>query len=271
MADYKDVIAAMERIAPPQLAASWDNTGLLVEPLSPRPARRVLLTIDLTEPVLAEAVAGEVDFIVSYHPPIFEGLKRLTASRPLSRVVLGAIAAGIPIYSPHTALDSAPHGMSDWLLDGLGPMVVRKAIQPALSFEDVGGPAVGFGRLGELAGAEPVAELARRLKAWLNLSHVRVAAPEEHAAGLPLREVAVCPGAGGSIFEGVRNVEVFITGEMRHHDVLALVAKGSSVILTDHSNTERGFMHVLAARLQDALDGVAVAVSTVDRDPLRVV
>ncbi|MCO4772459.1 MAG: Nif3-like dinuclear metal center hexameric protein [Deltaproteobacteria bacterium] len=271
MTAHTDVVAALERIAPPQLAASWDNVGLLVEPLAPRAVRRVLLTIDLTEPVFAEAQERSADFIVSYHPPIFAGIKRLTAGRPMSRVVLGAIAAGIPIYSPHTALDAAPHGMNDWLLDALGPMIVRRAIQPAPFFEDVGGPAAGVGRIGELAGAEPLSELIRRLKAWLDLPYVRVATPDEHAAGRPLKEVAVCPGAGGAVFEGMKGIELFVTGEMRHHDVLNKVAEGSSVILTEHTNCERGYLGVLARRLHELLDGVEVMVSAVDQDPLRVV
>lgn len=271
MTRHTDVVAALERIAPPALASSWDNVGLLVQPLDPRPVRRVLLTIDLTEPVFAEAVERDADFIVSYHPPIFTGMKRLTPARPQSRVILGAIAQGIPIYSPHTALDAAPQGMTDWLLDGLGPMVVRKAIQPALSFEDVGGPAIGVGRIGELAGAEPLSELIGRLKSWLNLQHVRVAAPDEHAAGLPIKEIAVCPGAGGSVFENVRGIELFVTGEMRHHDVLAMVSRGASVILTEHTNTERGYLQVLRRRLEAVLDGVEVVVSRIDRDPLRVI
>lgn len=271
MTTHSDVVAVLERIAPLELAASWDNVGLLVEPLAPRPVRTILLTIDLTEPVWAEAQAADADFIVSYHPPIFSGLKRLRPTDALSRVLLGALTDRVPIYSPHTALDAAPGGMADWLLDGLGPCIVRKAIDPALAFEDVGSPAVGAGRIGELAGREPLTELVRRLKAWLDLPYLRVAAPEEHAAGQPLCEVAVCPGAGGSLFEGVTGVELFVTGEMRHHDVLRRVAAGSSVILTDHTNTERGYLDVLAARLGNELPGVDVVVARSDRDPLRVV
>ena len=268
---HTDVVSALERIAPLSLAAAWDNVGLLVEPGTPRDVQRVLLTIDLTEAVFAEAMQREADFIVSYHPPIFEGVTRLVQSSPSARLLMGAIAAQLPIYSPHTALDAVPDGMSDWLLSGLGNTIVSRAIHPASHFEEVAGPAAGVGRLGELATAVPLSVLIRRLKAWLDLEHVRVAAPEDHAAGKPLRELAVCPGAGGSLFKGVAGVELFVTGEMRHHDVLALVAAGSSVILTDHSNCERGYLQVLAGRLTDALDGVEVMVANSDRDPLRVV
>ena len=70
--DSKDCVQALERIVPMKLAGDWDNVGLLVEGPASRRVRRALLTIDLTETVLAEAVEN-VDFIVAYHPPIFGG------------------------------------------------------------------------------------------------------------------------------------------------------------------------------------------------------
>ena len=67
-------------------------------------------------------------------------------------------------------------------------------------------------------------------------------------------------------------MDLLVTGEMRHHDVLARVASGTSVILTDHSHSERGYLPVLAARLAEALaSGVEVRVSEVDADPLRII
>jgi putative NIF3 family GTP cyclohydrolase 1 type 2 len=82
--------------------------------------------------------------------------------------------------------------------------------------------------------------------------------------------VAVCPGAGGSVFEQVDEVDLLVTGEMRHHDVLSRASQGTSVILTDHTNSERGFLASLAKRLTDACLGLEVSVSKVDRDPLQI-
>jgi putative NIF3 family GTP cyclohydrolase 1 type 2 len=80
--------------------------------------------------------------------------------------------------------------------------------------------------------------------------------------------VAVCPGAGGSLFQGVR-ADLLLTGEMRHHDVLAQVERGGAVILTDHTNTERGFLAIYAERV-GRVCGVEVVRSARDHDPLRV-
>jgi len=117
---HLDVAAAMARIAPPGLAEEWDNTGLLVEPAGRVPVERVLLTVDLTEPVLAEARAGKCRMILAYHPPLFRPLKRLRWDRPGERVLLQAVKWGIVIYSPHTSLDAAAGGVNDWLAAGVG-------------------------------------------------------------------------------------------------------------------------------------------------------
>lgn len=74
------VVACFNRIAPLTLAEPWDNVGLLVEPFTPKVIKKILLTNDLTESVMQEAVESSVDLIYSYHPPIFAPLKRIRAS-----------------------------------------------------------------------------------------------------------------------------------------------------------------------------------------------
>jgi dinuclear metal center YbgI/SA1388 family protein len=118
-----DLANALSSIAPPHLAESWDNVGLLLgDPDAP--CARALLTIDLTEAVLDEAVRRGADAVVAYHPPIFHPLKSLLRTEPAQRVILDAAAAGIALLSPHTALDAAHGGVNDWLAScvGLGPV-----------------------------------------------------------------------------------------------------------------------------------------------------
>ena len=117
-----DLTGVMEKLAPPELAEGWDNVGLLVGNPAWVIEGPVLLTIDLTEAVLQEAVQAGSRAIVAYHPPIFHAAKRIVdgPGSPMSqRIVLRAIEAGIAVYSPHTALDAVTGGISDWLADGL--------------------------------------------------------------------------------------------------------------------------------------------------------
>ncbi|MCE9590392.1 MAG: Nif3-like dinuclear metal center hexameric protein [Planctomycetes bacterium] len=115
----KDVIAALERVAPLHLAEAWDRVGLQIGDPAAR-VRRGMLCIDLTEAVVREAEAARAGLVVAYHPPIFEPIKSLTAGEWKSRVIMRCVRAGIAVYSPHTALDAAEGGMNDWFAAGLG-------------------------------------------------------------------------------------------------------------------------------------------------------
>jgi putative NIF3 family GTP cyclohydrolase 1 type 2 len=108
-----DVCAALQQIAPLELAQGWDNVGLLAGDRT-APVRRMLLCIDLTPPVAREAVRGRYDLVMAYHPPIFKPVPRLTAqdAGPES-AVFRCITAGIAVYSTHTALDAAEGGTND--------------------------------------------------------------------------------------------------------------------------------------------------------------
>lgn len=80
MSSLSSVVDEFTRLAPLTLAESWDNVGLLVEPSQPKTINKILLTNDLTESVMEEAIASSIDLIYSYHPPIFAPLKKITTS-----------------------------------------------------------------------------------------------------------------------------------------------------------------------------------------------
>lgn len=110
---------AIEAFAPPEGAESWDRVGLHVGDPARELTGPVLLTIDLTERVLEEAVGIGASTIIAYHPPIWAPLTRLTSETAAERIIRGAVEAGIAVYSPHTALDSARGGVTDWLCEGI--------------------------------------------------------------------------------------------------------------------------------------------------------
>ena len=269
MPSLNELVAGLEAIAPLQFAAEWDNVGLLIEP-APRPegvpdVERVLLTIDLTEAVLDEAREKRATLVVAYHPPIFAGLKRLTASSLEGRIALRTVDARVAVYSPHTALDAVVGGVNDWLADALGAGD-RRPIEPTPGAPD----GTGMGRRIELARPMGLDDAVVAIKRHLALDQVRVARAARHLAGKPLRNAAVCAGAGGAILSGLRDTDLILTGEMRHHDVNQLVARGSSVVLCDHTNTERGYLQRFAERMQARWPGLDVLCSACDRDPLTI-
>lgn len=106
----KDVINAMEQIAPLKLAdTAWDNVGLLAESPLPLNKRLVLVANDLSSQVVSEAVFKKASMVIAYHPPWFKASKNIRLDGALSNVNY-CICNGISVYSPHTALDAIDGG-----------------------------------------------------------------------------------------------------------------------------------------------------------------
>ena len=115
----RDITTWLESWAPKQWAESYDNVGLLVGELD-APVRRVLVSLDCTEAVVAEAEREGCELIVSHHPVIFGGLKRLNGSNDVERTVMRAIRSGIALYAIHTNLDNVMTGVNRRLGEALG-------------------------------------------------------------------------------------------------------------------------------------------------------
>jgi dinuclear metal center YbgI/SA1388 family protein len=264
----------MERIAPVRLAEKWDNVGLLLESPVQKHGRKIMLTIDLTTPVLQESLAKDASVIIAYHPAIFRGLQSITLSNPLQSSLLKCAASGISIYSPHTALDAVWGGINDWLAEGLMKSKedgeVRALVREKLNVA-TGESEGGEGRL--VTFKEPIGMdvLEQRIKSHLKLSQIQVGYPADQD-GRPstIRSIAICAGSGGSMLAG-QDADLYLTGEMSHHEVLAAVASGKHVVLCGHTNTERGYLPILARKLLTELEDVEVVVSAEDRHPLAVV
>jgi len=262
----------MDRIAPLALAEKWDNVGLLLEApyQQQRAAHNILLTIDLTTRVADEALSLPASVIIAYHPPIFKPISSLTLSNPLQASLLRCAAAGISVYSPHSALDSVHDGITDWLASGLGAGSLVSIGDAHASGR--GGP----GRLLRLNEKTTLWSLQERIKKHLGLAQLQVARRTD-SPNTEVQSVAICAGSGGSMLLGV-DADVYFTGEMSHHEVLAAVANGRDVILCGHTNTERGFLPLLASKLRAELTKLegeerkfaetGVHISQEDRHPL---
>jgi len=361
-----DLVAAMEKIAPTRLAESWDNVGLIVGD-SNHSLSKILFAIDYTPAVAAEAKQLDCDAILAYHPPIFDGLKQITATNS-ANLIHDAIARGISIYSPHTALDVAEGGTNDVLADLLG-LVDRKPLKqgppkasqlklvvfvPIDSFEkvssaiyaagagqlgnysncgyrvtgtgtfqgnDESNPAIGekgklesveeyrfetlvpvskltavlaalreahpyeepaydllmlqaepndtgIGRIGKLPSPQSVDHISEILKRELGVNALLIAGETNRQ----VKTVAMCAGACGKLLDDAiaAKVDLYITGEMRHHDAIKAARAGLTVICTLHSNSERITLKRLRDRLAADLPGVELLLSQQDRDPFVV-
>ncbi len=115
----KDITTLLEELAPLAQAEDFDNVGLLVGRYETE-VSGIIVTLDTLENVVDEAIAKNCNLIVSFHPIIFGGLKRLNGTTYVERVVMKAIKNDIAIYSMHTALDNSPHGVNAKICEVLG-------------------------------------------------------------------------------------------------------------------------------------------------------
>ncbi|KAK4242901.1 GTP cyclohydrolase 1 type 2/Nif3 [Achaetomium macrosporum] len=278
----RQVVQAMRSLYPEELAdRTWDNVGLLqenIEPASGSVPPRVLLANDLTVTVAEEAIAKQVSVIVSYHPFIFRGLKSVTLNDPHQRIVLRLAQHNIAVYSPHTAVDAALGGVNDWLAGMLNEHGVVKdsVVQLIRGPVPAGFEGAGYGRLVELEQAVHYTDIAKTYADRLGLSAIMIARPSPRCASASgyVRSVAVCAGSGYDVLKDA-DADLFVTGEMTHHNALRLTMLGKYVITVFHSNSERGFLREV---LQPQLDRILkkddpsaeVLISEGDRDPFEI-
>lgn len=124
----KEVVGWIEDFAAPALQESYDNSGLIVGDPSME-VRGVLLCIDVTEAVIDEAIANNLNLIIAHHPLIFSGLKRITGNHWVQRCVIKAIKADIAIFAAHTNIDSVLKGVNDRIAEQIG-LVERRILRP---------------------------------------------------------------------------------------------------------------------------------------------
>ena len=370
----EEILERLRRLSPEALAEPWDRVGLQVGDVADPKwhVRRAMLCIDLTEPVLAEAVKKKADMIVSYHPPIFDTLTSLTDKDWKQRIIVEAVRRRIAVYSPHTALDAAEHGLNDWLAAGLDPKAgtntarcfrpieptvmdgsrqfkivtflpreaekqLRRAMaqagagrignydfcsynvdgygtfrpspaalptigtaghlekvhelrmemvcpaaalslvigallsshpyeEPAFDIYPMHAPTesstTGAGRLLDFERPVTVNHLVERIKHRLGVQYLAVATPKKHR---PIRHVGLCAGAGGALLAKAGYIDLFFTGEMRHHDILSAQSRGIAVILAGHTQTERPYLPVYRRRIAELTEDVHWWTSRADR------
>lgn len=261
MSNLREVCDFLESFAPSRLAEEWDNVGLLV---GRRDAAvgRVMTCLTVTPASAAEAAADRADLVVVHHPLPFRALKRLTDESTPGRLLLDLVAAGVAVYSPHTAFDSAARGINQQLAEGLG----MTGVEPLVALE--GDPdGLGAGRVGMFDEPAPLREIERRLMQLLNIERLQAVGPPER----PIRRAAVACGSAGQFLEPARHAgcELLITGETNFHTCLEAEATEVALLLPGHYASERFAVERLADVLAERFPGLTVWASRNEADPLR--
>lgn len=253
-----DVCKIFSEIAPLHLAQEWDHVGLIAGH-EEQVCQTILLTIDLTDAVLEEAIAHRADLIMAYHPPLFRPIFSLCAqSREMDALVWKAIRNNISLYTMHTALDAALDGTCDALAQICGAVDL-------MPFEYDPAKLTGLGRIGTLNPPTMLSDLIKRLKSETPTSTpVMIGAPQA-----TIHKIAVLVGAAGLIplKLNLNASDCIITGEIRHHEALTILRHKTNAIALGHWASERPGLFRLAELLRNKMDAVKIRVSQNDRDP----
>ncbi len=264
-----DALLAIEELWPEALAESWDAVGLVVG-RPERSAAKILFAVDPTHAVISEALDWGADLVIVHHPLMMKPVNSVAASHFKGDAVHRLIEGGCALATVHTNGDSAVGGVSDVLADAFG----LEDVEPLSKSAD-GLPEEGIGRVGNLAEATTLGDFAGVVFSILPAvaGGVRVAGDRDAV----VRRVAVCGGAGDSLFEKVREsrADVYVTADLRHHPVSeAREAAGDGrpyLIDVSHFGSEWLWLTPAAAALENVLADqgftAEIRVSTVNSDP----
>ena len=224
--------------------------------------------LTITAETADEAIAQNADLIVSHHPLPFRPIKKLTTDNVPSELLWKLAKAGVSVYSPHTAFDSAAEGINHSLAAKLGvsevkPLVVAKD-QP-----DATDQTLGAGRYGKLATSTSLNEFLNRVKDEFGLKKLSFVGDVDRG----VTSIAFACGSGGSFLDKAVRVgcDVMVTGEATFHTCLDAKAKNVALILLGHYCSERFAVEQLADRLQREFVELKVWASSNERDPIGLV
>ena len=263
------VLLAVEELWPESLAESWDEVGLVAgRPTAP--VTRVMFAVDPTLEVIEEAVEWGAELLITHHPLLLRGVTSVAATTAKGKAIHRLIESGTALLTVHTNGDSAVGGVSDVLADALG----LEGVAP-LTLASNGLPEEGIGRVGDLADVMSLGDFAARVFGILLsvAGGVRVSGDKD---GL-VRRIAVCGGAGDSLFNEVRasNADVFVTADLRHHPASeareAAVNGRPYLIDVSHFASEWLWLPAAASALGNVLTDqghdVEIQVSSTNSDP----
>ena len=244
----KDIIKVIEDFAPLSIQEGWDNSGLCVG--SPEDeVTSVLMALDCTPDLVDEAVSAGADMIITHHPLIFSGLKKISPDDMVGAAVIKAVRAGISIYAAHTNADKVLEGVS-------GAMAARLGLENVRILADEG-DGVGLGVVGDLPQPVSAQEALQLVKDRFSLKTIRASRP----SGGEISRVAVCGGSGGSLISAARRsgAQLYISGDISYHNFFT--PEGFMIMDIGHYESEREIVDILFSLIKKNFPTFAVRIT----------
>lgn len=248
-----DIYSFLDEKYPLSLQESWDNSGYIVESDSEK-CSKILLTLDVTNDSVDEAVNKKADLAISHHPVIFNPLKKIQVDTPVYKLV----RSGIGAICMHTNLDIAEGGTNTVIVGKIAEKLgISANIEP---LEDC-----GLGCIIELEKVVDCDELAEILKDIFNIERVKMSMYGEYI----LSKIAICSGSGGSLWKlaKAKGCDALITGDVKHDVWIDANNSKFTVIDCGHFHTENLVLWELRRVLEEKFPMVDVEISESSVDP----
>lgn len=249
------IVEIMNKIAPEELAESWDNCGMQIN-CDKKQIDKILISLEITDAVIDEAIENKVDFIITHHPLLFDNIKEVDINNVTGNYIFRLINGGISVYSAHTSFDIATGGNNDYIFNLL-------ELKKSKKVENKDGEIC---RWGELKKPLELEEVCKMIEDQLKLTEfVRVVGDLKRI----IKTVGVCTGAGGEFLEEAKEkgCDLFITGDLKHHQALWAKEAGIAVIDAGHYGTEWIFTPNMANQLRELMPETEILESKVNTDP----
>lgn len=207
-----EVFDFLESIAPLHLQEKYDNSGLLIGSAD-QEVTGALICLDCTEEVLDEAVAKGCNLVISHHPAIFYGVKRITGANATERIIRKAIQHDLVIYAAHTNLDNTlTHGVNERIARRLG-LDIDSILRPMPGSID---PMLGAGIIGYFSSPLTESQFLHLLKDLMKAKVVR----HTRLTNRLIQKIAVCGGSGSFLMEDARKAgaHALVTADFKYHN-----------------------------------------------------
>ncbi|RRD40050.1 Nif3-like dinuclear metal center hexameric protein [Leptotrichia sp. OH3620_COT-345] len=252
----RKIMGELFSIYNPKVAEEWDNVGLLLGNENSE-INKIMVCLDITEKAINEAISRKVDLIISHHPFIFSGIKRITDETELGRKILKLAENRIAVYSIHTNADFAINGLNDFVMDKLkldGEMYIFNEFE----FDDYNyiknkneKIKCGSVRIKVLNNEMELVDLIEQIKTNLGLDYVRYAGENRN-----IRKIGLVTGGGSSFLKDIKkDIDVFLTGDLRHHEALDTIEEGGILVDIGHYESEYLFVDLMELQLSKFFEG----------------
>lgn len=248
-----DIYSFLDEKYPLSLQESWDNSGYIVESDSEK-CSKILLTLDITNDSVDEAINKKADLAISHHPVIFNPLKKIQVDTPVYKL----IRSGIGAICMHTNLDIAEGGTNTVIVGKIAENLgISANIEP---LEDC-----GLGCIIDLEKVVDCDELAEILKDIFNIERIKMSMYGEYI----LSKIAICSGSGGSLWKlaQAKGCDALITGDVKHDVWIDANNSKFTIIDCGHFHTENLVLWELRRVLEEKFPMVDVEISESSVDP----